>query len=182
MQCTSLSGLMSNLSDFLQHLLRLQLLQSQQRQTQLVLLEREKKRKMRIMVKSGKQQGEYGVHRRPGQLFLVSKWHFGQLTLLRTFKKRRELKWQQTQLNTYIKHFKYANFFLFLFFIFLFCNTHFDHKGINCTSTHTQVLFHVSWWENVNFSSLDLKKKLHFFFPKTNYLTFFHEKSSTVHY
>lgn len=73
MQCASLSGLMSNLSDFLQHLLRLQLLQSQQRKTQLVLLEREKKRKMRIMVKSGKQQGENGVHRRPGQLFLVSK-------------------------------------------------------------------------------------------------------------
>lgn len=135
MQCASLSGLMSNLSDFLQHLLRLQLLQSQQRKTQLVLLEREEKRKMRIMVKSGKQQGEYGVHRRPGQLFLVSKWHFGQLTLLRTFtKKRWELKSLQTRLNTYILNMKILFFYIFFF---LFCNTHFDHKGINYTSTRT---------------------------------------------
>lgn len=28
-------------------------------------------------------------------------------------------------------------FFIYFFFIFLFCNTHYDHKGINYTSTHT---------------------------------------------
>lgn len=38
-RCAPPSGLMSHLTDFLQHLLRLQLLQSQQGQTQLVLLQ-----------------------------------------------------------------------------------------------------------------------------------------------
>lgn len=45
-QCAPPSGLMSHLTDFLQHLLRLQLLQSQQGQTQLVLLQQRRQLKI----------------------------------------------------------------------------------------------------------------------------------------